>query len=122
MLYRPTTPLLAGSKVVDIEVIEVSAAFDRRELPVTFSSDGTPFSAEAWFLGYPHGLGIHQGGKVIYPFMKRATVGGSVSYGNGVLQWMLDGINNPGFSGGPVAYYNDQKVPAIIGIVQGYRF
>ena len=77
--------------------------------------------ANAYFLGFPYNerfTTLYNGWKV--PLIKSATLSGSVDWG-GLPKLVLDGHNNPGFSGGPIiAYDNENKTNCIIGVVSGY--
>lgn len=91
------------------------------DLALFASSDGAVFSQDAYFLGYPYGLGLKTSG-VIYPFVKKAIVSAFDREIAGITLWFFDGINNPGFSGGPVVFNRpgtqDWHVAAV---VSGYR-
>lgn len=73
------------------------------------------------FLGFPYGGGwranFANGASVWYPYIKHCTVSASLE---NTKIWVLDGINNEGFSGGPVlsGTGNQQNVFAVI---SGYR-
>lgn len=81
-------------------------------------------SQEVFFLGFPLGLftdaSVHNYGFPL-PFVKKATLSGL----GGTLDrpiMFLDGINNPGFSGGPVvSLFRGVQNPVIIGIISAYR-
>lgn len=69
------------------------------------------------FLGYPFGGGYRarfQTGSYWMPFVKRCNVSAISTEGKKV--WILDGINNAGFSGGPVIFGTgaSQKIMAVI--------
>ena len=74
------------------------------------------------FVGYPYGTAwaakFQNRDMVRFPFIKRCTVSGRITEPQVI--WVLDGINNEGFSGGPVVVGSgiDQR---IIGVVSGYR-
>ena len=73
---------------------------------------------ECQFLGYPYGEGwpveFNKGTLTWLPYVKRCGVS-SLPQGDKRF-WMLDGINNAGFSGGPVTYLtgSNQKVFAVV--------
>lgn len=72
------------------------------------------------FLGFPlFNLGTKTDiGKV--PFIKRAIIS-AFHEENGVRLMLLDGHNNPGFSGGPVVTYSDtMDKQFIVGVISGY--
>jgi hypothetical protein len=53
-------------------------------------------------------------------FVKKAILSASVEV-DGLHVLLLDGFNNPGFSGGPVVYFTqDTNEPSICGVVSGY--
>lgn len=91
-----------GSPDVDISVLAADRRLTPSELPMKASSDGLVYGQEVFFLGFPYGLV----GKFLFgtdgyplPLVKRATL--SLFHGSAYL---LDGHNNPGFSGGPVVF------------------
>jgi len=77
---------------------------------------------ECEFLGFPYGGGwkahFDNGQTVWFPYMKRCSV--SAILQDKTTIWVLDGINNVGFSGGPVLVGTgpEQKVFAV---VSGYH-
>jgi trypsin-like peptidase len=74
-------------------------------------------SQETFFLGYPFEFDqpTHR------PFVKRAAVSGTVTTPSGAKVWLLDGMSNPGFSGGPVACYEPLLNRwAVLAIVHGF--
>ena len=75
------------------------------------------------FWGYPFGMGFDMGeknAKFPLPLVKKGVVS-ALNMGNGLI--LLDGHNNPGFSGGPVVRSRirggDKQV--VVGVVSGYR-
>jgi hypothetical protein len=91
------------------------------DLSLSASSDGAVFSQDAYFLGFPYGLGLKTSG-VIYPFVKKAIVSAFDRDVDGVTLWFFDGINNPGFSGGPVVFNRPgTKDWQVVAVVSGYR-
>ncbi|MCB1065599.1 MAG: trypsin-like peptidase domain-containing protein [Verrucomicrobiae bacterium] len=93
-----------------------------RPFPLPPDSDGIVYGQDAFFLGYPYGLmskfslGTSEGGYPL-PLVKRALVS---SFEGGVF--LLDGHNNPGFSGAPVVF-KPQGVGEfkVAGIISGYK-
>lgn len=85
------------------------------------TAEGVMMGADCEFLGYPFGGGWRatwdDGHSYWMPFTKRCLVS-TLTFGEPKI-YVLDGINNKGFSGGPVVYRtgNDQK---IIAVVSGY--
>ena len=83
---------------------------------------------EVFFLGFPYGItlnGTNVNGTLPFPFIKRATYSGSIPKDpvKHSVQLLLDGYNNPGFSGGPIVYRDlsssslDYK---LLGVVSGF--
>jgi Trypsin-like peptidase domain len=87
---------------IDISVLTASEPLTPPDLPLAASADGLAYGQEAYFLGFPYNIltkYIFSPGDFPLPFVKRATV--SVFDG---AAFLLDGHNNPGFSGGPVVF------------------
>ncbi len=91
--------------------------------PLRIGEEGeVTYSQSVFFLGFPYGLEFGQDrielrGGFPYPFVKQAIVAG---LDKDFLY--LDGINNPGFSGGPVVFKNNGEGDFLIGgIIHGYR-
>ena len=78
---------------------------------------------DVYFLGFPYGLGMEVktdlNAGFPLPLVKKAVVS-SLGMDDGPL--LLDGHNNAGFSGGPVARRGTKKKQTVIGVVSGYRF
>lgn len=86
------------------------------------TTDGAVYTQDVYFLGYPYGLGLQAGG-VMLPFVKKAIISASMETADGVQVWLLDGINNPGFSGGPVVFKRGNTIDWCVGcVVSGYQF
>jgi len=87
---------------------------------VAFEDTSVMMGGECSFLGFPFGGGwriaLKDGKGYWMPYAKHCTI--SSTPGSGVL--ILDGINNAGFSGGPLLYQTgpNQK---IIGVISGYE-
>ena len=105
---------------VDISVLAPSERLTpTRPLPLPVSSKGLTYGQDAYFLGFPYGISdmfLEETGHPL-PLVKRATV--STLFGK---PYLLDGHNNPGFSGGPVVFCPpDRKEFQVAAVVRGYR-
>lgn len=121
----PVSVLLHNNKSVDIAILKTNdtASFSFIDLSsITFM-----LGDEGFFLGFPFGLHssdnfrLNKGFPV--PLIKKAIFSGSVT-SNGVITFILDGNNNPGFSGAPVLFKNrsktgDQKM-YLLGVISAY--
>ena len=76
-----------------------------------------------WFLGYPfEGMGSHFTDGTDAPFIKRGTMSAVNGDNPDAPLVYIDGFNNPGFSGGPVIYWNiSARKYCLLAVVQGYR-
>lgn len=96
-----------------------------RDFNLTTGDEGIGFGGDCEFLGFPYGGGWKTqmanpklpgtNTWMWLPFVKHCTVSAQLQEkGHGI--WVLDGINNEGFSGGPVLFATgrSQKVFAVI--------
>ena len=78
---------------------------------------------EFYFLGYPILNGRYletKNGQNRFPLIKHAYLSGWTFFGN-VRVFLLDGINNPGFSGSPAICFDKKKQQWVLfGVVSGY--
>jgi hypothetical protein len=108
-------------ETVDIAVLALNQQL-AGVLPVALGIKGAFLSQEVFFVGFPFGLSIN--GRAAnsgypLPLVKHGIIAG---FSNGEGEpFIVDGINNPGFSGGPVAIAQNPQNPNIIGVVSGYR-
>jgi S1-C subfamily serine protease len=90
------------------------------------------FGQEAYFLGFPYGLFTSVPGKLgavalvkhayISAVVKCSAIYPDSSAEGGLL--LLDGLNNPGFSGGPVVspdVFEAGHILKLVGVISGYR-
>lgn len=121
--------LFPSSPKVDIAVFDTGEAAPK---PFTIApmseTSGTTMGQQVWFLGYPlEGLGSHFGAgpnKAMSeaPFIKRGTMSAIDGTDPDAVVVYIDGFNNPGFSGGPIVYWDfNEHAYRIFGVVQGYR-
>jgi len=98
---------------------QISPAF-----PMPATSKGLMWGQDVFFLGFPYGLCTTNAPNDGYPLaiVKRGLMSGSRAEGHGFETFLLDGHNNPGFSGGPVVFrpLNVQEFQ-VFGIVSGYQ-
>lgn len=87
--------------------------------------DGSVQGQEVCFLGYPFDLALRSemGGEMrTYPFVKGGILSAWAVSSSGIAQVFLDGMNNPGFSGGPVVFQNLGSGKLHVGaVIQGFR-
>jgi len=92
-------------------------------------TDGPTFGQQVWFLGYPlwsrdhpHGLSSSLAkASQILPFIRRGTLSAIDSTNPKSTVLYIDGINNKGFSGGPIVYWSfSAHEYRILGVIRGY--
>ena len=90
------------------------------------SSEGLVYGQDVYFVGFPFEydsiLGMLPGTEMPVPFVKKACLSAFLNDGLGTI--LLDGINNPGFSGSPVCYKKigrNEHSMRILGVVSSYR-
>ncbi len=101
------------------------------ELP--FEKQDFLLGQEVYFLGFPYGVQTPgQGANGLYPLalMKRGTLSAYIPQDQAKtpaskrpVLILLDGYNNPGFSGGPIVYrdlYEPQVMFRLLGVVSGF--
>ena len=114
-----------GEGDVDVSVLEPGYLFGGGE-KCHYTMDGTALSGEVYFLGFPYGLHMSPIGEfgkenffLSIPLVKRAIISAFPStIGNPML---LDGHNNPGFSGGPVIRVDSSGAMFVIGVISGFK-
>jgi hypothetical protein len=117
--------LLPPSADVDIAVFATGEKIAKPfQVGLSSEGEGPTMGQQVWFLGYPFGdtAMTTRMGDGILPFIKRGTI--SVINGNkpDAVVLYIDGFNNPGFSGGPIVYWEFQKhAYRLLGVVQGFR-
>lgn len=122
--YETVKTIFPSSDEVDIAVFETKEKIAKPYM-VTASLNGVAMGAQVWFLGYPWGIGSEAtrgGGRFFAPFIKRGTMSAIDGTKPNAVILYIDGFNNPGFSGGPIIYWDvSKRAYAIIGVVKGYR-
>ena len=105
---------------VDIAVVPLEDhIIDKYEFSIT--GGNYSIGEDVFFFGYPYYLSqTLTNVKFKMPLVKSAIVSG-VNYQDDCVQIYLDGHNNPGFSGGPVGYFNEREQRLhILSVISGY--
>jgi len=109
-------------KDVDIVVLVPTTTLTRSDIqPLKISSERFEFGDECSFLGYPFAqtwMATFKDYVFKMPYIKHCYISGMIQQPVKVL--VLDGINNPGFSGGPVLYKTGPN-QVVIGVISGYH-
>lgn len=109
---------------IDIAVMKTNPlTFVTPVYPNKNSSAGCIFGQDVYFLGFPFNyeelLSHFPNSNAPTPFIKKACFSGA----QGTYQFFLDGINNRGFSGGPVCFKSQgDQTFSIAGVISGYRY
>lgn len=112
------------------ESVDIAALDLGRAVTVTFplepSSGGLTLGQQAYFLGYPHGLGgtgsASPPGFGELPFLKSGIISAVDDRDPEASLLYLDGQNNVGFSGGPIVFWHAASNSfRVAGVVRGYR-
>jgi hypothetical protein len=122
--WKPLQVALTGhSTSGDISVMAPQQLLTLPALKAEPSHEGLVYGQDVYFLGFPYGLfgdlkELNNGYPL--PFAKKATLSMINVTKNSVMY--LDGINNSGFSGGPVAFAvaGNQKLWRIAGVISSY--
>ncbi len=95
-------------------------------LPLEPTMDGIAFGQDVYFLGFPFGFFTEDrwgnNNRFPFPFVKKGIVSAFDKSPDGILSLFIDGHNNPGFSGGPIVFadQNTRKLK-VGGVVSGYH-
>jgi Trypsin-like peptidase domain len=122
--YHIVRALFPPSRDVDIAVLETDEKISKPyDIALERGDEGPTMGQQVWFLGYPFRERLHSpiaNGEI--PFIKRGTMSAiDGSNPNAVVEY-IDGFNNPGFSGGPIVYWDFRKhAYRITGVVMGYK-
>ena len=113
-----------GEGEVDISVLAARIQVSPQH-PLPPTSAGLVLGQDVYFLGFPYGLASEVGEvnrNFPLPLVKKATLSALDSK---TSPFLLDGHNNPGFSGGPIVF-SEMGKPAnqlsVAGVISGYRF
>lgn len=114
--------VLDPGKDIDIAVLAPSRLLLTNPVPgLNPSKEGVMLGGNCQFLGYPYGSGwpvkFDQETSVWFPYVKHCGIA-ALPQGDQRF-WTLDGINNAGFSGGPVTYLTGPQ-QQVFAVVSGY--
>lgn len=110
----------------DTDICVLSSKIQLSALSLDSTADGITLGQDVFFLGFPYGIVTVMGDlnrQFPVPFVKKAILSAMLQGDQSVL--LLDGHNNPGFSGGPVVFSEVGKPKnryRVASIVSGYRF
>jgi hypothetical protein len=91
--------------------------------PVSPTLNGSVIAQDVYFLGFPYGLYVPLVGGFNAAFIKKGIISSEITDPKGTPYIFLDGHNNPGFSGGPIAFKNVRDGHwQIGGVISGYRW
>ena len=97
------TALTIPDAAADVAVFRLDQSIVPPGLPLVAGTKDMIFGQDAYFLGFPYGLTFNLGGED-FPLVKRCTISATNRSFQGRNVILLDGWNNPGFSGGPVVF------------------
>ncbi len=108
----------AGPGDSDISVLAPDCLFGETT-SLLVSTENMEIYGDVYFLGFPYNLNCDSGNlNAQYPFpLAKKGILSAFCIDKNLL--LLDGHNNPGFSGGPVVLGN--KSEQIIGVISGYK-
>jgi hypothetical protein len=122
-LEVPATVVGVGGGEVDIAVLASKGWATRTNGEVFQNNANIVYGQDVYFLGFPFGMFSDVGeftSRFPLPFVKKAIMS-AMSLGSNEAMY-LDGINNPGFSGGPVIGKLGAIGPlAIMAVISGYN-
>ena len=105
---------------IDIAVLAPQELFGASH-PLKLTTAGLTLAEDVYFLGFPYGMSM-EGTDINAGFpLPLAKKGAILAIGFGDRPLLLDGHNNSGFSGGPVARRGSKEEQTIIGVISGYH-
>ena len=111
-----------GAGDIDVTVLAPQMMFGAAH-SLKHSTAGVVLGEDIYFLGFPYGLSMEVktdlNAGFPLPLVKKAAVS-ALGLEDGPI--LLDGHNNVGFSGGPVARRGTREEQTVIGVVLGFRY
>lgn len=97
-------------------------------LTMPIGAGGAVYGQDVYFLGFPYGISPDSGSinrAFPFPLVKKGCLS-AFTKENGANVVLLDGHNNPGFSGGPVVFAQQGQPSTsrfkVMSVISGYRF
>jgi S1-C subfamily serine protease len=117
------SPIPIEPAFADVAVFPLDTPITR-SLPAEPTMEDLAFSQRGYFVGYPHGFGFSIHPEYEIPLVKGCVFSGELrDNDDGFRMLLLDGLNNPGFSGGPVVFRPAEQLDRpfqIAGITSGW--
>lgn len=116
-----------GTHGADIAVLKANLQLSP-DFPMEPTLSNAVFGQDAYFLGFPYGLRSEVGDvnrRFPLPLVKRCIISAMPNLGGDLQEVILDGHNNPGFSGGPVVFSppgNARPTYQVGAVISAYRF
>lgn len=123
----PTTLVGLGDEDFDVAVLALPIQLSPTH-PLIPTTAHICLAQDIYFLGYPYGLHTEVGPELNasfpLPLVKKGIVSSFIFGDNQLNYLLLDGHNNPGFSGGPVFYTpsGQQNNFCVAGVISSYRY
>lgn len=121
--YHTVKTIFPSSTNADIAVFETNETVSNPfAIAAVDDTSGPSMGQHIWFLGYPFGISSRFSNGNIAPFIKSGTMSAVDATDPDSVVVYIDGFNNPGFSGGPVLYWDfSQHKYKILAVVSGYK-
>lgn len=117
---KVTTLKSVHSNISDVSVFHIEEVLFAH--PVSPSMDGAMYGQDLYFLGFPYGIysNVDLNNNFPLPFVKKAILS-AMFFDKPEKSFFIDGINNIGFSGGPVIFKKGNSNEfGILGVVSAY--
>jgi hypothetical protein len=115
------TPLFCQSPDVDAVALALDQLLSAPS-SVEATSKGVTLGGELFLLGFPFDLVTFQEGWPPFAFAKKAALSAIDSSDKSRVVFYVDALNNRGFSGGPVYYWDPQENKSkFVGVISGYK-
>lgn len=120
--YQTVRTIFPSSDEVDIAIFETNEKVEKHYKVLTMSGSDSGLGHQVWFFGYPWGIATHFTNGKMAAFVKQGLVSAIDATKPDAVVLYVDGANNPGFSGGPIVFWNPStRAYEIIGVIMGYK-